>query len=174
MLALDWASPTWSLTVTQTIRGTMLACCLAGAWSVLCLPTAASAHLGGDTGSVSTDRVALNGALKSTSTLQDDEHDLTLPSGTIVHEYVSRAGQVFAVSWQGPLPPDLSQLLGDYFDRFTSAASAAAQAQPGLQRQLSSVQPDFVVQSVAHLRSFRGKAYLPGLVPEGVSVELLP
>jgi len=51
---------------------------------------------------------------------------------------------------------------------------AAAQAQPGMLRQLNSVQPDFVVQSVAHLRSFRGKAYLPALVPDGVAVEMLP
>jgi hypothetical protein len=123
---------------------------------------------------VSADRAALNGQLSITSTLQYDEHDLTLPSGTVVHEYVSRAGQVFAVSWHGPLPPDLSQLLGSYFARFTGAASAAAQAQPGMLRQLNSVQPDFVVQSVAHLRSFRGKAYLPALVPDGVAVEMLP
>jgi hypothetical protein len=158
----------------QTTRGTMLACCLAGAWTALCLPAPASAHLGGDADSISTDRAALNGRVSTTSTPLYDQNDLTLPSGTVVHEYASRAGLIFAISWQGPRPPDLSQLLGNYFARFTNAASAAAQRQPGLQRQLSSVQPDFVVQSVAHLRSFRGKAYLPGLVPEGVAVEQLP
>jgi hypothetical protein len=160
--------------VTQTTRGAMLACCLTGAWTVLWLPAAAIAHLGGDADSVNADRSALNGQLSTTTTLQYDEHDLTLPSGTVVHEYVSRAGLIFAISWQGPQPPDLSQLLGSYFVRFTSAASAAAQAQPGSQRQLSSVQSDFVVQSMSHLRSFRGKAYLPELVPEGVLVEQLP
>jgi hypothetical protein len=174
MLNPDKALSIRSLTVTQMTRGTTLACCLAGAWTMLCLPTAAIAHLGGDSDSVTADRTALNGQISTTSTVQYDQHDLTLPSGTVVHEYVSRAGQVFAVSWQGPLPPDLSQLLGSYFARFTSAASAAAQAQPGPQRQLYSVQPDFVVQSVAHLRSFRGKAYLPALVPDGVAVEQLP
>ena len=157
----------------QTTRGAVFACCLAGAWTALCLPAPAIAYLGGDADSVSTDRAALTGQLSTTSTPQYDQHDLPLPSGTVVHEYASRAGQIFAISWQGPQPPDLSQLLGSYLLRFTNAANTA-QAQPGLQRQLNSVQPDFVVQSTAHLRSFRGKAFLPGLVPEGVSVERLP
>jgi hypothetical protein len=158
----------------HTHRGRPLPFGLGCAWSLLFLPAAAFAHLGGDVASVSADRDAFEGQLRTTSTLQYDEHDLTLPSGTVVHEYSSRAGTVFAISWQGPLPPDLSQLLGGYFSRYTDAASAAAQTQRGMQRQLSSVQPDFVVQSVAHLRSFRGKAYLPALVPEGVAVEQLP
>jgi hypothetical protein len=158
----------------QTIRGTMLACLLGGAWAALWLPAPARAHLGGDSDSVNSDRAAFNGQLSTSTTLQYDQHQLTLPSGTVVREYASRAGQIFAVSWQGPQPPDLSQLLGSYFPRFTTAASAAAQARPGLQRQLSSVAPDFIVQSTAHLRSFRGKAYLPGLVPQGVAVEQLP
>jgi hypothetical protein len=164
----------WSLTVTQTNRATVPTCCLAGTWLMLCLPVTVFAHLGGDGTSVHDDGAALSGQLRTTSMLQYDAHELTLPSGTVVHEYVSRSGAVFAISWQGPLPPDLSQLLGTYFPRFTDAASAAIQAQHGLQRQLSSVQPDFVVQSVAHLRSFRGKAYVPALVPEGVAVEQLP
>ncbi len=158
----------------HTKRGRLLRCGLCCAWSLLCLPAAAIAHLGGDVASVSADRNAFDGQLRTVSTLQYDEHDLTLPSGTVVHEYASRAGTVFAISWQGPLPPDLSQLLGTYFSRYTDAASAAALARPGRQRQLSSSEPDFVVQSVAHNRSFRGKAYLPALVPEGVAVEQLP
>lgn len=174
MLATDLAVSTWSLTVTQRTRGTALVRCLAGAWALLCLPMGAMAHLGGDAGSVDADRAAFKGQLSTTTTLQYDEHDLTLPTGTVVHEYASRDGRIFAVSWRGPLPPDLSQLLGSYFPRFTSAASAAGQTQPGQQRQLSSVQPDFVIQAMSHLRSFRGKAYLPALVPEGVAVDQLP
>jgi hypothetical protein len=158
----------------HTNRGRVLRCGLGCTWTLLCLPTLALAHLGGDAASVHADRAAFDGQLQTTSMLQYDEHDMTLPSGTVVHEYVSRAGAVFAISWRGPLPPDLSQLLGSYFPRYTSAAGAAAHARPGLSRQLSSVEPDFVVQSVAHLRSFRGKAYLPALVPEGVAVEQLP
>lgn len=158
----------------HTIRGAVLARALAGACAALCLPAAAIAHLGGDADSVNTDRSALDGQLTTTASLQYEQHELTLPSGTVVREFATRGGRIFAISWQGPLPPDLSQLLGSYYPRFTAAASAAGRAPSGLQRQLSSVAPDFVVQSVSHLRSFRGKAYLPALVPEGVAVEQLP
>lgn len=41
--------------------------------------------------------------------------ETTLGSGTVVREYVSTAGTVFALSWQGPVTPNLSDLLGTYF-----------------------------------------------------------
>ncbi|HXN10661.1 MAG TPA: DUF2844 domain-containing protein, partial [Steroidobacteraceae bacterium] len=80
--------------MTQTNRGTVFACCLAGAWMLLCLPAAVLAHLGGDNDSVHNDRAALSGQLRTSSMLQYDQHQLTLPSGTVVHEYVSRSGAV--------------------------------------------------------------------------------
>jgi hypothetical protein len=39
-----------------------------------------------------------------------------------------------------------------------------------MHRQLSFANPDFVVESTGRLRNFRGKAYVPSLVPAGVSV----
>ena len=130
------------------------------------LPVCAS--LGGDVGSVSADSVSFKGQLLSTGMLQYDQHDITTPSGTVVHEYLSRAGKVFAVSWHGPMPPDLRQLFGSYFEPFQSAT--AAQSRPGMHRQVSVAQPDFVVHAVALLRTFQGKAYVPSLVPAGVAV----
>jgi hypothetical protein len=128
----------------------------------------ASAGLGGDTASVSDDSVKLRGQLVSTGMLQYDQHDITAASGTVIHEYLSRSGKVFAVSWNGPVPPDLRQLFGPYFESFRSAA--AAQSRPGGHRQISVAQPDFVVQATGHMRAFQGKAFVPSLVPPGVSV----
>jgi hypothetical protein len=67
----------------------------------------------------------------------------------------------------------LRQVLGTYFARFQSAAAAAHQARPGIHRQFSIAQPDLVVQSGGRLRSFHGLAYVPALVPDGVSVDQL-
>jgi hypothetical protein len=134
------------------------------------LPVCAS--LGGDVGSVSADSVSFKGQLLSTGMLQYDQHDITTPSGTVVHEYLSRAGKVFAVSWHGPMPPDLRQLFGSYFVSYQSAA--AAQSRPGMHRQLNVALSDFVVQASGHLRAFQGKAYVPSLVPAGLSVTDLP
>jgi len=132
----------------------------------------ALASLGGNADSVSTDSSALKGQLRSTPSVQYDVQEIT--SGIlVVREYVTRSGQVFAVTWQGPVLPNLQQLLGDYFARFQSTAVAAHQANPGIHRQLSIAQSDLVVQSSGRLRSFRGLAYLPSLLPAGVSVSEL-
>jgi hypothetical protein len=39
-----------------------------------------------------------------------------------------------------------------------------------MHRQLNVANPDFVVASSGRLRSFRGVAYVPSLIPTGVSV----
>ena len=139
---------------------------IAAAFAWVAAPAAAS--LGGDVASVRDDTVKLRGQLVSTPMLQYDRHDITTGPGAVVHEYLSRAGTIFAVTWQGPLPPDLRQLFGSYFEPFRNAA--VAQSTPGGHRHLSIVQSDFVVESSGHLRAFQGKAYVPSLVPSGVSV----
>ena len=45
-------------------------------------------------------------------------------AGTTVREYVSPAGMVFGVAWQGTAMPDLRQLLGAYFDQYVATAAA--------------------------------------------------
>lgn len=132
----------------------------------------ALAALGGGADSVNADTAALRGQLRSTGLVQYDVQQIE--SGTLtVREYVTRAGQVFAVTWRGPEMPDLQQLLGGYFARFQAAAVAAHQASPGIHRQLSLVQPDLVLLSAGRMRDFHGIAYLPALVPAGVSVSEL-
>ncbi|WP_367949067.1 DUF2844 domain-containing protein [Paraburkholderia sp. NMBU_R16] len=55
-------------------------------------------------------------------------HTLTLPSGTVVREYVASSGLVFGVAWKGPTLPDLRATLGDAFDRYVSASAAGHKA----------------------------------------------
>jgi hypothetical protein len=139
------------------------------ATAALALAPPAHAALGGNANSVAADSNALQGQLHSTPLVQYDVQEITV--GTlVVREYVTRAGQVFAVTWQGPVPPNLRQLLGSYFAEFQSAAAAANRASPGRHRQLSISQPDLVVQSGGQLRDFHGLAYIPSLLPAGVSL----
>src|SRR5262249_55780786 len=133
-------------------------CVLAVAFG-LALSSSALAALGGSVDSVAADRTALAAQLRSTAMLQYDVHEID--SGTLtVREYVTRTGQVFAVSWDGPVPPDMHQLLGEYFPRFYQAANAAHEANPGMHRQFSSIESDLVIQSNGRLRAFHGVAYL--------------
>jgi len=87
------------------------------------------------------------------------------PSGTTVREYIGADNVVFAVSWQGPSMPNLQQLLGSYADQFAAAAS-----EPHQGRRAVAIQSDqLVLRSGGHMRSFAGSAYVPALLPQGVT-----
>lgn len=87
------------------------------------------------------------------------------PSGTTVREYIGADNVVFAVSWQGPSMPNLQQLLGSYAEQFTAAAS-----EPHQGRRAVAIQSDqLVLRSGGHMRSFAGSAYVPALLPQGVT-----
>jgi hypothetical protein len=94
---------------------------------------------------------------------------ITLPSGTVVNEYVSAEGKVFAVTWKGPVVPNLSQALGTYFAEF----KAAAQAPHAGHHHLSVQQTDLVVTTGGHMRHVYGKAYVPGLLPPNLSLDAI-
>ena len=139
----------------------------------LTLPTPAFAALGGDAASVDADRVRIQGALmRIVRTDSYALHEIRSASGTMIREYVSPSGTVFAVVWQGPWLPDLRQVLGAHFDRYETAMRSARR-----QRKARGVvaidQPDLVVQMSGHQRSFFGRAYVPALLPQGVQVEAI-
>jgi hypothetical protein len=95
-----------------------------------------------------------------------------LESRTVVREYATPAGQVFAVTWQGPVLPDLKTLLGGYFPAFAQETAQAQQS--GRQRsRVLMLTPGLVVQSTGRMGRFLGHAYAPDLVPAGVDVQAL-
>jgi hypothetical protein len=128
----------------------------------------ARANLGGDVGTVQADAAALGGAVQTDALPSYDVQQIDVPGGVSVREYVGRDGIVFALSWAGPAPPDLQQLLGSYFAAFT--AGAAAQASQGVRRSVRVLLPDLVVQFGGHLRAYAGLACLPSRLPAGVSL----
>jgi hypothetical protein len=128
----------------------------------------AFASLGGDESTVAADHAALAGQtqIKVARAQRYAVHEMAAPSGTVVREFVSPAGKVFAVAWSGPSMPDLRQVLGPYFDTYV-----AAMAQRKAKGPVNVVLPGLVVQSSGHMRAFAGKAYLPDSVPAGVASE---
>jgi hypothetical protein len=135
---------------------------------MLALPLPALAALGGDVSSVQEDQAQMKGTLKTTEHNFYTVHEIKAGNGTVVHEYASPDGEVFGVSWQGPFIPDMKQLLGSYFDAYTSAAQAQRTAHRG-RAPLNIQQPGLVVESNGHMRSYSGRAYDPGKFPQGVS-----
>jgi hypothetical protein len=99
----------------------------------------------------------------ATGTLQ--KRELQLPSGTIVTEYLTDNGQVYAVTWHGPALPDLHQVLGNYFVNYQSAAR-----QPVVRHRLVRLtSPDIVIESSGKMRAFTGRAWVPAMLPSGVT-----
>ncbi len=132
----------------------------------------ATAALGGTVDSVGADAGAMRGELHSTGFVSYDVHQI-VSGQLIVNEYATRAGQVFAVTWHGPAPANLQQLLGTYFPRFQAAAVAAHKSQPGIHRVFTLSESDLVIRAAGRMRAFGGIAYLPALIPSGVSVDEL-
>lgn len=135
---------------------------------MLALPIPALAALGGDVASVHEDQAQMKGSLTTTEAEAYTIHEIKAPAGTVVKEYVSPEGKVFAVSWQGPFLPNMQQLLGSYFQAFSEAAKAQRAARRG-RGPLSIQQPGLVVESGGHMRAYFGKAYDPGKLPQAVS-----
>jgi hypothetical protein len=128
------------------------------------------AALGGDAASIQADQVQMQGTRQTVSAPSYTVHEIQASAGTVVREYVSSSGTVFAVSWHGPWPPDMRQLLGNYFEQYAQAAKAQSGARMG-RRPLMIEQPGLVVHVGGHPRAFVGKAYVPEMLPQGVRGE---
>ena len=93
-------------------------------------------------------------------------NESTLPGGTLVREYVTPGGLVFAVSWSGPFLPDLRNLLGKHF---TTLSDEAAKSPKAGHSQLQLARPDIVIESGGHMRAYVGRAWIPSAFPSGVT-----
>jgi len=91
--------------------------------------------------------------------------------GGTIKEYVSTQGIVFAISWRTPMMPNLQRLLGASFPAFEQAAIASRSQ--GRRGPLNIERADLVLQSSGQLGDFRGRAFVPGLLPPDVASEAI-
>ena len=145
----------------------MVACILL---LVISLPFEASATLGGDVTSIETDRAHMNGKLQVTPANAYTVHEITGADHALLREFISPAGVVFGVGWEGQFMPDMQQLLGAYFDQYSQAVKEQKASYVG-RRPLNIQLPGLVVQMGGHMRAFSGRAYIPEQVPQGVRAE---
>ena len=136
----------------------------------MAVPMAARASLGGNLSSVQDDQAKLQGALQTTSKDSYSIQEIQTPNGIAVREYVSPAGTVFGVAWQGRSHPDLRQVLGAYYSQYVQAIQGQRAQRHG-HGPLLIQQPDLVIQMAGHMRSLTGKAYVPQSLPAGVRAE---
>jgi len=127
------------------------------------------ASLGGKADSVEADRKALSAARRATVARAGYTVEEVDTGAVRVREYVSPAGVVFAVAWNGLSPPDLDALLGSYAAAFRDADRQVPRT-PG-RRSRAVRTPRLVVERWGHMRNWQGRAYDPALLPAGVSVD---
>jgi hypothetical protein len=144
-----------------------LCCAFLGMLAAVCVSAPALAGLGGDATSVEADRASVKGELRVTTTVDYDIHEIQTAAGTVIREYVSPQGKVFAVTWRGPGLPDLGRLLGSYTAQLARAASSPRYNHHHLRIET----PEVVMQSDAYLRSRSGRAWVPALLPQSLSLK---
>lgn len=133
--------------------------------AVFLLPLPMWAVLGDNAASVLADQARMKGTIRSVDNRAYVLHEITMPSGAKVREFVSPGGAVFGVAWEGQFPPDFQRLLGPYYQQAQTAA------QPDSRRRRGPVvieTPGLVFYQTGHTRSFHGQAYIPQLVPQAI------
>jgi hypothetical protein len=125
----------------------------------------AYAVLGQTVATVQSDRTRLHGELRAVARQGYSVQEITSPNRSVVREYVSPQGMVFGIAWQSPSMPDLSQLLGSYFPAFQKQAQSNSRTH----RAFSMKTDQLVVESGGHMRAFQGRAYVPSLLPSGIT-----
>jgi hypothetical protein len=142
-----------------------LSCALLGTLAAVSVSAPALAGLGGDATSVEADRTSMKATLRVTPFVDYDVHEIQT-AGTVIHEYVSAQGKVFAVTWDGPGLPDLAQLLGSYSAQLAQAQTRSPHYN---HHHLRIETPEVVMESDAYLRSRSGRAWVPALFPQSLS-----
>ena len=127
------------------------------------------AVLGQDVSTVESDRQQLHSdTVKRSARAAYSVHEMTIPSGTLVREYVSSSGAVFAITWSGPTIPNLQQLMGAHF----ATMANSPRRQSGGRGHMHLEDGALVVESTGRARShFQGRAYLSNALPAGARAD---
>jgi hypothetical protein len=129
----------------------------------------AQAALGESVDSVASDQTAL--AAKRVSRMVRDGYTVQELSSdsVILREYVTPTGIVFAIAWNGLIHPDLTSLLGSYAGEYRTAQQHLLRQHGSRHRKVETDQ--IVVEKWGQMRNLQGRAYVPALIPSGVSID---
>ena len=129
----------------------------------------AFATLGEGAESIAKDCIALSAVKRATTSRANYQIQEVASEATVVREFITPSGVVFAVAWNGYLHPDLNALRGGYADDYQSAKQQLSRKRGQKRIQVKTEQ--LVVETWGHMRNLQGRAYLPALVPAGVNVD---
>jgi hypothetical protein len=142
---------------------------------LVALSIPAFAVLGDNAASVLTDQARMKGTLSSVDNHTYVMHEITAPTGAKLREYVSPAGQVFGIAWDGQFPPNFGQVLGPYYQQVQQAIAQQKTENesnghaPRRRGPTYISTPSLVLVQGGHMHSYHGQAYIPQLIPQGVA-----
>jgi hypothetical protein len=128
------------------------------------------AALGEYESSVSLDQQAMRGEVRTEVRQGYKLQQIISPNGTIVREYISPQGIVFGIAWKGHFAPDMQQLLGSSYVELQQALQSRT---PRRGAPLIVRTDKLVFVSGGHMRAYYGHAYVPNLVPNNLSAEVV-
>lgn len=129
----------------------------------------AQATLGESADSIESDRNALSAVRRATTVRNGYTVHEIISGSTAVREYVSPSGIVFGIAWNGLIHPNLTQILGAYAGEYEEALRQTRRKYG--RRRLQVKTNRLVVEKWGHMRNLQGRAYIPALIPPGVSVD---
>lgn len=127
------------------------------------------AALGESADSITSDRKSLSAVRGATITRAGYTIQTIESDAAKVREYISPSGVVFGIAWNGMSHPDLTLLLGSYSGEYQDALKKTLH-KPG-RRHLQVKTNSIVVEKWGHMRNLQGRAYVPSLIPQGVSAD---
>jgi hypothetical protein len=127
------------------------------------------AVLGEDQNTIETDRQRVSGERAPAKEKNGYRIETVKSPAMILEEYVDSNGKIFAVTWKGEGFPDFEKLFGQYFQEFQKGLSERKK-KPQLRRLPIVVKSDhLVVETGGRRRTLTGRAFIPSLLPPGVS-----
>jgi hypothetical protein len=127
----------------------------------------AGAALGDDASAIVAEQARLGASLQMFQRTKYAIHELGMPTGTRLRQFVGESGKVFAVSWSGGWRPNLRDIMGAHYDRFI-AGTRGRRATRGIVRiEL----PGMVVVMGGRQRAFFGQVTLTDMLPAGLAPE---
>ncbi len=128
----------------------------------------ASAALGEPADSVAEDQQALKATRRAAKPGASYTVERLETKAHTVREYVTPSGTVFAVAWEGVSRPDLTVVLGAYAEPYLRAVEKAGRSGRRSRRVETG---GAVVETWGHQRALHGRAYVPSLLPPGVTAD---
>jgi Protein of unknown function (DUF2844) len=128
------------------------------------------AELNGSVSSVEDDRGHVAGTMSATLRLGSTIYEIKDPNGTLVREYVSPDGRVFAIAWEGHFVPEMEHFLGALFQQYSTAVHAE-HAKHGWRQPLNIHSPTLTFEAGGHMGWYYGRAYVQSNLPNGFPSE---